>query len=282
MADNSVHFHLKDILGGLSRRAGEEEAAVNLPILRAAFKEAERELSEKAKRVSPEEAKRLGVPLLTVKQFIEHTLAPEAWLLLNCDNVLAKYPYELAPIADHIRRAQKEVFGNQKKTLARVRQAKATQQFAMEHTLGRACGITWEELEELALQVGMGCAPTNHRARDEVVRLHREGWTEILVKEICEKWPEEAANLGFTHKADAKTKPMLSKNASLVYELLLGLPVHRGMTGTEICNALMNDQHVNMDESTLRKNIVPALEPYGIEHVPRIGYRIRPDKRPTS
>jgi hypothetical protein len=50
---------------------------------------------------------------------------------------------------------QDEVFGNQEKTLANLWQAQKMWLFALEHTLGRACGITREELEELALQVGI-------------------------------------------------------------------------------------------------------------------------------
>jgi hypothetical protein len=74
----------------------------------------------------------------------------------------------------------------------------------------------------------------------------------------------------------------LGKNASLVYELLKELPEHRAMTGSEICDALMNAHSVSLDESTFRKTVVPALMPYGIEHIKRIGYRIRPDSRPPS
>ncbi len=84
------------------------------------------------------------------------------------------------------------------------------------------------------------------------------------------------------HNLAGGAAPMLSDNASLVYEVLLGLAEHRGMTGRAIVDALFREHSVNLDESTFRKYIKPALEPYGLEHVSRIGYRIRPDRRPTS
>jgi hypothetical protein len=72
--------------------------------------------------------------------------------------------------------------------------------------------------------------------------------------------------------------PMLSPKASAVYELLLTRPEHRSMTGPQIVEALPDD--AAMDESTLRKSIVPALRPYGLEHRAKIGYRIKPSRRP--
>lgn len=74
--------------------------------------------------------------------------------------------------------------------------------------------------------------------------------------------------------------PMLSPKASAVYELLLQLPEHRAMTGPQIVDAL--PMEAAMDESTLRKSIVPALKPYGLEHIAKVGYRIKPSKRPPS
>lgn len=76
--------------------------------------------------------------------------------------------------------------------------------------------------------------------------------------------------------------PALSANASLVYELLLALPGHRAMTGPAIVKTIFDQQRVNLDESTLRKSIVPALEPYGLEHSPKIGYRIKPSRHTSQ
>lgn len=83
-------------------------------------------------------------------------------------------------------------------------------------------------------------------------------------------------------KAPKTDRPMLSTDASLVYELLLALGEHRAMNGPNIVQAVFNKHHKNLDESTLRKTILPALKPYGLEHVPRIGYRIKPSRRATN
>lgn len=74
--------------------------------------------------------------------------------------------------------------------------------------------------------------------------------------------------------------PPLSPQATAVYEILLQLPAHRAMTGRELIAAL-NARHMPIEQSTLTSRIIPALEPYGVESVPRIGYRIPASRRPT-
>jgi len=67
----------------------------------------------------------------------------------------------------------------------------------------------------------------------------------------------------------------LSENAVAVYELLKGLPQHRGLKGREILEKLEHrEKPIIIDQSTLTKNIIPALRPYGVKNKPGAGYFI--------
>lgn len=77
--------------------------------------------------------------------------------------------------------------------------------------------------------------------------------------------------------------PPLSPVAASVYELLLEIPPYCAATGRKIVDELnRRDPQLLIDESTFRSRIVRELRPYGLENLPRIGYRIRPDKRPAG
>jgi hypothetical protein len=82
--------------------------------------------------------------------------------------------------------------------------------------------------------------------------------------------------------AASDPRPMLGKRAALVYELLLKQPEYVGLTAPEVVTRIYEQSNhmINLDESTLRKSIIPALKPYGVEHVAKVGYRISPNRRP--
>jgi len=72
-----------------------------------------------------------------------------------------------------------------------------------------------------------------------------------------------------------KELELLSANAAAVYELLKALPQYRGMKGREILKALENQkQPIFIDQSTLTKNIIPELRPYGVRNKRGAGYYI--------
>ena len=74
----------------------------------------------------------------------------------------------------------------------------------------------------------------------------------------------------------------LTSTAAAVYEILLDLPPHRGMTGAEIISELWSKKQLNIQQSALTNRIIPELRPYGVENFPRKGYRITPGRRPTG
>lgn len=69
------------------------------------------------------------------------------------------------------------------------------------------------------------------------------------------------------------SKEPLSENQAAVYELLKELPKHKAMIGKEILKKL-EDKIIIIDQSTLTKNIIPALRPYGIKNKRGVGYYI--------
>ncbi len=97
----------------------------------------------------------------------------------------------------------------------------------------------------------------------------------------CREWRDEVlAPYCRQFLAEVDRLPPLTDKAAAVYELLLALPAYRAMTGPQIVKALTT-KGVPTDQSTLTTHILPQLVPYGLERVPRIGYRMPPDQRPT-
>jgi len=85
---------------------------------------------------------------------------------------------------------------------------------------------------------------------------------------------DSGGKVGATKKSKKKLKP-LSKTAAAVYELLKDLPEHRGLKGREILEELeRRDKPIFIDQSTLTKNIIPALRPYGVKNKRGAGYFI--------
>ncbi|HEV3005311.1 MAG TPA: hypothetical protein VGX78_12670 [Pirellulales bacterium] len=91
-----------------------------------------------------------------------------------------------------------------------------------------------------------------------------------------------AADVGKGHD-EANDLPTLSPTASAWYEILLELAPHRGMTAPKSLDEIgRRDRRLVVDASTLRGRIKAELVPYGIENKPRIGYRIKPSRRPKQ
>lgn len=67
----------------------------------------------------------------------------------------------------------------------------------------------------------------------------------------------------------------LSERASQVYKILNSLLPHEVMKTSQILDALSNQFDIIMSEDTLRKNILPQLESWGLQHRPGVGYFIR-------
>ncbi len=77
--------------------------------------------------------------------------------------------------------------------------------------------------------------------------------------------------------------PPLSPVAALWYDILLELPAHKGLTAPQVIDEIRKRDSMKLvAESTLRGRIKADLEPYGIENKRRIGYRIKPSKRPKK
>ena len=95
-------------------------------------------------------------------------------------------------------------------------------------------------------------------------------WLDDIERDL-QAWATEAAE-------QANDRPALARSAASAYEILLALPEHRAIKGPEMVSELYTKHKINIDESTFRKNVVPALKPYGLEHGPA-GYRIQPDRR---
>lgn len=97
-----------------------------------------------------------------------------------------------------------------------------------------------------------------------------------------ESRPDKTPPTGDGTVADG-AKPPLSPTAAIVYEILLGLPEYRALTGPQLLTEISNrDANRLVEESTLRGRIMDELKAYGVENFPKIGYRIRPDQRPPA
>jgi hypothetical protein len=82
---------------------------------------------------------------------------------------------------------------------------------------------------------------------------------------------------GEAEKPDARSdvaRSPLTPRALAVLELLEALPPRQGMNGPQILEAL-EKKRIFVDQSTLTKNIIPALKPYGVENKRGVGYFIR-------
>ena len=74
--------------------------------------------------------------------------------------------------------------------------------------------------------------------------------------------------------------PPLSKKAAVALEILRRLPPEQALTGPRLIDALSDhDDGVDTDQATLTGRIIPALRPYGVENIPRLGYRVAPHRR---
>jgi hypothetical protein len=77
--------------------------------------------------------------------------------------------------------------------------------------------------------------------------------------------------------------PPISPTAALWYEILLDLPWYKGLTAPKSLDEIRcRNPALVVAESTLRGRIKGELEPYGIENKKKIGYRIKPSRRPPQ
>ena len=76
-------------------------------------------------------------------------------------------------------------------------------------------------------------------------------------------------------KAKKVIKQPLGEIATLIYEKLKTLPEHKAMNLPMIAQWLNDEHEINIDESTIRTNHIPQLQPYGLYHKKRIGYCLR-------
>jgi hypothetical protein len=70
-------------------------------------------------------------------------------------------------------------------------------------------------------------------------------------------------------------KPPLTEIAGLIYEKLKSLPEHKAMKAPDIADWLSKEHNTTLDETTIRKNHLKKIEPYGLKNKPKVGYYIR-------
>lgn len=97
-------------------------------------------------------------------------------------------------------------------------------------------------------------------------------------EEELERWERWCISAG----QGAEDLPPLTPSAAAVYEMLLSLPAHRAMMGPQILDKLSQEHTIEIDQSTLTGRIIPALKPYGVEGVHKVGYRVKPSRRPRA
>jgi hypothetical protein len=99
-------------------------------------------------------------------------------------------------------------------------------------------------------------------------------------------WPSKVKKMTFVEFGRAidgqqEDRPILSCPAAVAYEILLELPPYCGLICTELL-AEMDKRNEPTQQSSLTGRIIPELKPYGVENVPRKGYRIPASKRSSQ
>lgn len=92
-----------------------------------------------------------------------------------------------------------------------------------------------------------------------------------LIRSALDKGRKAVKN----EKTTLDIKPPLGEIAALIYEKLKNLPEHNAMNLPMIAQWLNDEHEINIDESTIRTNHIPQLQPYGLYHKKRIGYCLR-------
>ena len=135
--------------------------------------------------------------------------------------------------------------------------------------------LTTEEKEQLKNAVPNLSDAGIEAVMRRVYNMGDERIKKLTLKQIC-AFCEDYTN-SQNNKAGGKKKKRkpLSANAAAVYELLKDLPEHRAMKGREILKAFENQKPPKfIDQSTLTKNIIPELRPYGVINKRGAGYYI--------
>jgi uncharacterized protein YcaQ len=99
--------------------------------------------------------------------------------------------------------------------------------------------------------------------------------------ELSKKRLEEVLQERELLEQQADEKPVLSEAASVAYEIILELPLHRALTGTNLLK-MMDKHDCPTDQSSLTSRIIPELKLYGVVNTPRKGYHIPASKRPKA
>ena len=153
--------------------------------------------------------------------------------------------------------------------------------------LAQSAGWLLKLIEMLGLEgVILGQWKSEGRITSEII----DGWhkASTLLEEAIQKVidediprlaeisgvPPEVKQILDKQKKELNKSSILTKKAAAVLGLLEDLPEHRGLTGPEILTEL-DKQRIDMDQSTLTKNIIPALkEHHRVKNKRRKGYYI--------
>ena len=100
-------------------------------------------------------------------------------------------------------------------------------------------------------------------------------------KSLRAKLEKESLRVSSRRLKKTDDLPVLSDSAAIAYEILLELEPYKGLKGTELLQ-VMDNRGYPTDQSSLTSRIIPELKLYGVENVPRKGYRIPESKRPAS
>jgi hypothetical protein len=138
---------------------------------------------------------------------------------------------------------------------------------------GRNVRLTFEQQEILKKTVGFPVTKSRLKSflAKECNVQNPQDYSISDILDTLELWL--AAREKPTEASDKIKREPLSDNQAAVYDLLKNLPEHKAKTGKEILQELQNNGLI-IDQSTLTKNIIPALRPYGVKNKRGAGYYI--------
>lgn len=99
----------------------------------------------------------------------------------------------------------------------------------------------------------------------------------VLVERLRSFFLPQVRTMAYKRVLKAKTnkgKPPLGDVAGKIYEKLMSLPEHKGMTSPMLSDWLCQEHRIILDDSTIRKNHLKQLKPYGLKGKKKIGYYI--------
>jgi hypothetical protein len=102
-------------------------------------------------------------------------------------------------------------------------------------------------------------------------RLQRDLAKANAVLDLVERAAKERATC--QSQTVKRRRPKLTPAAAMAYEILKGLPEHKGLTSPMLIVEMDKKGHI-ADQSTLTTHILPQLRPYGLRNERRRGYYI--------